>query len=198
MNAIANSPKNYDRVLRAVHWSTLGLITAVFAIAWIAHSGLVGEYYQPAMQLHRSLGLTVLGLTIFRVAWRSRADIPRLPADLPVIQKLAARATEAMLYLLLIAQPLLGLLHTNARGQRVDFFFLGAVQPVIGPDRALARQLHDLHALVAIVLLVLIGLHAAAALFHHFVRRDHVLNAMLPERLRRSGIRVRPAVSSPS
>jgi cytochrome b561 len=198
MSVNSGTPQIYDRVMRAIHWSTLGLIAAVFAIAWIAHSGLVGEYYQPVMQLHRSLGLTVLGLTIFRVAWRSRADIPRLPADLPIIQKLAARATEAVLYLLLIAQPLLGLLHTNARGPRVDFFFLGALPPVIGPDRALARQLHDLHALVAIVLLVLIGLHAAAALFHHFVRRDNVLNAMLPERLRRSGIRVRPAASSPS
>jgi cytochrome b561 len=187
MAAIASAPKTYDPVMRAVHWSTLALIAAMFATAWIAHSGLAGDYYRSTMQLHRSLGLTVLALTIFRLTWRSRARIPALPADLPAIQKLAARATEAMLYALLIVQPVLGLLQTNARGQRVDLFFIAGLPPVIEPDKVLARQLHDLHALVATVLLGLIGLHAAAALFHHFVRRDDVLNAMLPVRLQRDG-----------
>jgi cytochrome b561 len=187
MNAIVGSPKSYDPVLRAVHWSTLALIAAMFATAWIAHSGLAGDYYRPTMQLHRSLGLSVLALTIFRLAWRRRARIPALPADLPAIQKLGARTTEAMLYALLLAQPVLGLLQTNARGQRVDFFFVGELPAVIDPDRALARQLHDLHAFVAWGLLGLIGLHAAAGLFHHFVRRDDVLNAMLPVRWRRTG-----------
>jgi cytochrome b561 len=186
MDAIASSPRSYDPVMRAVHWSTVALIAAMFATAWTAHSGLAGDYYASTMQLHRSLGLTVLALTIFRLAWRSRAFIPALPSDLPAIQKLAARATEVLLYALLIAQPLLGLLQTNARGQIVDLFFIASLPPVIGPDKALARQLHDLHAFAATVLLGLIGIHAAAALFHHFIRRDDVLNAILPARLRRS------------
>jgi len=70
-----------------------------------------------------------------------------------------------VLYLLLLTQPLLGLLQTGARGQPVDFYFLIRLPNVIGIDRPLARQLHDLHALTANALLILIGLHAAAALF---------------------------------
>jgi cytochrome b561 len=183
MDARAQAADNYDAVLKAVHWTTLLLIVAIFAAAWIAHSGMAGDYYQPVMQLHRSLGLTVAVLTIFRRGWRLRAEIPRLPSDLPVPQKLAARVTEGAIYGLLIAQPLLGLIHTNARSQRVDLYFLGQLPAVIGPDKALGRLTHDLHGLVANALLVVIGLHAAAALFHHFIRRDRVLLTMLPARL---------------
>jgi superoxide oxidase len=186
MDARAEAQAVFDPVIRACHWLTLLLIAAVFSAAWLAHSGLAGEWYQPVMQLHRSLGLSVMALTIFRLAWRRRARIPKLPDDLHPLQKVAARGTEALLYLLLLAQPLLGFLQTSARGQQVDFYFLFHLPNVIGTDRPLARQLHDLHALTANVLLILIGLHAAAALYHHFIRRDAVLAAMLPERLGRA------------
>ncbi|HXC30798.1 MAG TPA: cytochrome b/b6 domain-containing protein [Stellaceae bacterium] len=177
----------YDAVIRAVHWLTLLLITGIYAAAWIAHSGLAGDWYQPVMQLHRSLGLSVEALTIVRLAWRTRARVPALPGDLHPLQKLAARANETLLYLLLLAQPVIGLLMTNARGERVSFFLLFDIPPVIGLDRPLGKQLHGFHELTANALLVAIGAHAAAALFHHFIRRDEVLNAMLPVRLRGIG-----------
>jgi cytochrome b561 len=180
MTAIPDRPASYDRVIRTIHWLTLALIAGIFAAAWAAHSGLAGEWYRPVMQLHRSLGLTVAVLTVFRLAWRGFARIPALPADLHPLQKLAARGMEAAIYLLLVVQPALGLLHTNARNQRVDLFFLGELPAVIAPDKALGRLTHDLHGLVADALLAAIGLHAAAALYHHFIRRDAVLAAMLP------------------
>jgi cytochrome b561 len=183
MRPQTEQPTTYDRFIRSIHWLTLALIAAIYTAAWIAHSGLAGEWYQPVMQLHRSLGLSIATLTIIRLAWRFRARVPALPDDLHPLQKLAARANEALLYALLIAQPVLGLIHTNARGQRVDLFFLGDLPAVIAPDKALGRLTHDLHGLVANALLVVIGLHAAAALFHHLVRGDGVLDAMLPARL---------------
>ena len=187
MIAATAKPANYDLVIRIIHWLTLALITAVYTAAWMAHSGLAGEWHQPVMQLHRSLGISVMALTIVRLGWRCRARIPTLPAELPVLQKLAARATESAIYVLLIAQPVLGLLQTNARGDRVDLFFVATLPALIGPDKPLGRATHNLHALAANTLLVLIGLHAAAALFHHVIRRDDVLNAMLPTRLRGIG-----------
>jgi len=196
MDATGGEQASFDRVMQAFHWLTLVLIAAIYSAAWVAHSGLAGEWYQPVMQLHRSLGLTVAALTIFRLVWRRRARIPELPADLLFLQKFAARGTEALLYLLLLMQPFLGLLQTGARGQAVDFYFLFRLPAVIGLDRPLARQLHDFHALTANVLLILIALHSAAALFHHFIRRDGVLDAMLPARLRgigRSAFALRPS-----
>jgi cytochrome b561 len=133
-------------------------------------------------QLHYSLGITIFVLTLFRLGWRWHARIPSLPADLPRIQKLAARATEYFLYGLLLVQPLLGILHVNGSGKGVNFFLLGDLPPIIGQNKPLADQVLGVHDVVAYVLLSVIGLHAAAALFHHFIRGDNVLNAMLPGR----------------
>ena len=181
---VAAPADSYDRIAKAVHWTTLLLIAGVYMIVWASHA--VGSREQSALlvQLHRSIGVTIFALTLFRLAWRWIARIPPLPAELPLFQKFAARATEYVLYLLLLLQPALGLLNTNARGRRVDFYFLGELPPVIGPDKVLAKQAMAAHEFVAYLLVALVALHAAAALFHHFVRRDNVLKAMLPGRRR--------------
>ena len=171
--------ESYDRVLKAVHWSALLLIAAAYFAIWGSYAAATKEQEAFLMQLHRSLGVTVFVLTLFRLGWRWHARIPSLPADLPAIQKMAARVAEYVLYALLLAQPILGILNINARGRRVDFFFLGELPPIVGPDKVLAKQAIAAHQIVAYVLLTLIALHAAAALFHHFVRRDDVLNGML-------------------
>jgi cytochrome b561 len=172
--------ESYDRVLKAVHWSTLLLIAAAYIAIWGSYAVATKEQEAFLTQLHRSLGVTVFVLTVFRLGWRWHARIPSLPADLPAIQKVAARVAEYFLYALLLIQPILGILYINARGRRVDFFFLGELPPIVGPDKVLAKQAVAAHDIVAYVLLTFIGLHAAAALFHHFVRRDDVLKAMLP------------------
>jgi cytochrome b561 len=172
--------ESYDRVLQAVHWSTLLLIAAAYIAIWGSYVVATKEQEAFLTQLHRSLGVTVFVLTVFRLGWRWHARIPSLPADLPAIQKVAARVAEYFLYALLLIQPILGILYINARGRRVDFFFLGELPPIVGPDKILAKQAVAAHDIVAYVLLTFIGLHAAAALFHHFVRRDDVLKAMLP------------------
>ena len=91
-----------------------------------------------------------------------------------------AKTSEYALYLLLLLQPILGLLQTNARGDRVNLFFVGQLPALIEANRPLAHQLLAAHKVVGVTLLTLIGLHALAALFHHFVRRDNVLTRMLP------------------
>ena len=180
----AASTDNYDRIAKVVHWTTLLLIAVVYVTVWTSHA--VGNREQSALlvQLHRSIGVTIFALTLFRLAWRWIARIPPLPAELPLFQRVAARATEYVLYLLLLLQPALGLLNTNARGRLVDFYFFGELPPMVGPDKMLAKQAMAAHEFGAYLLVALVALHTAAALFHHFVRRDNVLNAMLPGRRR--------------
>ena len=179
-----NQIASYDRVLKAVHWGSLLLVATSYAAVWSSHLVASRERAVLLVQLHRSVGVTILALTLFRLAWRWSAQIPSLPAELPTIQKLAARATEYALYALLLAQPVLGILHTNARGRHVEFFFIGQLPPILGPDKVLAKQAMTAHEVIGYLLLALIAMHAAAALFHHFIRRDEVLNAMLPSRRR--------------
>jgi len=179
-----NQIASYDRVLKGVHWGSLLLVATSCAAVWSSHLVASRERAVLLVQLHRSVGVTILALTLFRLAWRWSAQIPSLPAELPTIQKLAARATEYALYALLLAQPVLGILHTNARGRRVEFFFIGQLPPIVGPDKVLTKQAMTAHEVVGYLLLALIAMHAAAALLHHFIRRDDVLNAMLPSRRR--------------
>ena len=185
MDTRSAAPSNYDPVLRAIHWATLVLVIGAFAAVWIADPALVGPYVRQVVQVHRSLGLTVAALTIFRLIWRLRTRVPDLPSELPIVQKLAARATEGLIYLLLLAQPAIGLLYTNAYGLRVNLFLLVELPAVIGRDRPLSVQLGGIHSFLGYSLLTLVGLHAAAALFHHFIRRDDVLKTMLPTRFHR-------------
>ena len=119
---LATSPESYDRVLKAVHWSALLLIAAAYFAIWGSYAAATKEQAAFLMQLHRSLGVTVFVLTVFRLGWRWHARIPSLPADLPAIQKMAARVAEYVLYALLLAQPILGILNINARGRRIDSF----------------------------------------------------------------------------
>ena len=177
---LAAPVESYDRFVKAAHWSTLLLIAAAYGVAWMSHAVATKEQHAIFVELHRSLGVTIFALTVFRLAWRWHARIPSLPADLPAIQKVAARVTEYGVYVLMLAQPILGVLHTNAQGRRIDFSFFRELPTIVGPDKVLAKQAIALHDLVAYVLLAIIALHAVAALFHHFVRRDNVLKAMLP------------------
>ena len=187
-NAVATVPDSphsvsrYDRFMQFVHWITFLLLTATFAAAWLIRYADTREQVNGLVQLHRSLGLTTLCVTACRLIWRFVARIPPLPQGLPRLQRLAARTNGYALYALLLLQPSLGFLHSNAAGKPVVVYFLGTIPPLLAPDRDLARLLFMAHGFVAQLLLGLIALHVAAALFHHFVRRDDVLVAMVPRR----------------
>src|SRR5438552_16626565 len=103
----AGPAERYDRIVVAVHWSSLLLVIAAYVAVWGSHYAVTREQETVLVQLHRSFGVTVFALTLFRLGWRWHARIPPLPSDLPDIQKLAARATEYLLYLLLLLQPVL-------------------------------------------------------------------------------------------
>jgi cytochrome b561 len=104
---------------------------------------------------------------------------------MPQAMRFAAHWSEYALYALLLTQPILGLLHTNAHGERANLFFLGELPALIERDPPLAKQFLVVHETVGLLLLGLIALHALAALYHHFWRGDDTLKAMLPQGMAR-------------
>ena len=136
-------------------------------------------------QLHKSLGLTIFALVIVRLAWRLRHPPPPLPAGLPAWERAAARTTHALFYVLLLVQPVIGFLQSNAANFPLVVWGVLPLPALIGPAEALGETLIEVHELVARVLLVLIGLHVAGALRHHFLLKDDVLRRMLPAAFRR-------------
>jgi len=175
----------FDPVIRFLHWLTLFLVATIFVLAFSIDFASSKEEAAALIQLHRSFGVTVWVVTLGRLVWRQFSRFPNWPADMPQAMRLAAQWSEYALYALLLIQPILGLLETNAYGDRVNLFFLGRLPALIGRDRPLARQLLEVHVTVGLLLLGLIALHASAALYHHFWRRDHTLEAMLPKGMRR-------------
>jgi cytochrome b561 len=178
----------FDPVIRSLHWLTLFLVAAIFVLAFAIDSASSDREAIILTQLHRSFGLTVWVVTLGRFAWRQFARFPNWPANMPAAMRFAAHASELALYALLLTQPILGLLETNADGYRANLFFLGRLPALIGEDRLLARQLLEAHQAVGFLLLGLIALHAAAALYHHLWRRDDTVEAMLPQKMRRRAV----------
>lgn len=170
----------FDRTTRLMHWLTAGFMLLVFVLAFSIDLATTRPAHTALLQLHRSVGLTVWVVTVARLAWRQFAKYPNWPSDMSEAMRVAAMASEYALYALLLAQPILGLLQTNALGDHVNLFFIGQLPAMIDKNRPLAQQLLTVHKAVGFSLLGLIALHVSAALFHHFWRRDDTLTAMLP------------------
>lgn len=144
------------------------------------------EAYRPGTVAREALETAhyVLGLSVFGLVWVRIAARLVWPAPAAIEygwRRMASVATHGLLYLLMIAMPLAGWMLISAEGEAVRL--LGAELPALVPvNRALAEQLEELHELGGSIGYWLIGLHAAAALFHHYYLRDGIMARMLPGR----------------
>ena len=177
----------HTAAIRTMHWVSASLLVGSYATAWTVSFATSNASAARLILLHRSFGVVIFTVTAIRFAWRQRTRMPDLPTDVPKLQRKAARANVVGLYILLVLQPLLGLTASMLHGDHLSLLG-GLVMPDLLPiDRKLAHAIFQAHGIVALLLLGLIGMHAAAALYHHFVRRDDVLAGMLPGVERRGG-----------
>jgi cytochrome b561 len=173
--------ERYTATARALHWLIALLVLVQISLGvWITAFEPADEAFKYLLyDIHENTGFTVLLLMLFRLGWRLTHPVPPPPMDLPEGLKLAARANHAAFYVLLIAQPVVGFLATNAWGFPFRYLKLILIPSPIGRDEALAPVLSSIHFGLAITLVVLVVLHASAALWHQFVRRDGTLDKML-------------------
>jgi cytochrome b561 len=165
--------------LIALHWLTLALIAGAYLTSELREAFEHTPTEAVIKQWHTVLGLTVLALAAVRIAVRAASRAPAIEPPPPRWQARIATLVHLGLYGLMIALPLTGWLMLNADGEAVTWF--GRTLPaLVGPSRRLAHMLEDVHEAIANAGYVLIGLHAAAALFHHYVVRDNTLRLMLP------------------
>lgn len=170
--------ERYSRVAIALHW-TIALLVIVNLIVGIGHD------YVPALRAwmpgHKAIGVTVLGLTAARIAWRLTHRPPSLPLAMPAWEKGAAHATHWVLYALLIAMPLSGWLMVSGPAGRRPLTWFGLFDiPYLSASKATAGAAHSAHGLLGWVMVALIVLHVAAALRHHLILRDTILTRMAP------------------
>lgn len=163
----------YDPVAQALHWLTLLLLGVQFGLAWSAPERLASP--DTLIDLHLSFGVVVIVIGLMRLAWRLARPAPALPAELPEWQRLGSRIVQILLYVLLVALPILGWLGAGARGWRVSLFGLATLPELVAQGSAFGRLAGDLHGLFSNMLLVLVGLHVLGALYHTVVRRDGIM-----------------------
>jgi cytochrome b561 len=180
----SSTPTQYGRVAMALHW--------ILALALIAMFG-VGVYmadlpFSPQRlklyNWHKWAGVTILVLSVLRLFWRLTHTPPALPAKvvkaMPGWQTAAYHATHGLLYALFFIVPLVGWAYSSAAGFPIVMFGVFQLPDFVPVDKALAELIKPWHEITAFALAGLAALHIAAAVKHHFVNRDGLLQRMLP------------------
>ena len=176
------SRRGYTRPAIALHWLIALLVVGGFSLGLYMSDLPVSPQKLRYFSWHKWSGITVLALTFVRLAWRLTHPAPAPVPGLPRWQEQAARTIHRVLYVLLFAIPLTGWMYSSASGYPVVYFGIKALQlpDLVAKDKALADLLKAVHQSLNWTLLVLVAIHAAAALKHHFVDRDETLRRMLP------------------
>ena len=172
------APMQFTPLQRLLHWAMAICILAMLFIG-VGMVSTIDAKYLTLVDVHKPLGLTILLLALIRLAVRFRYGAPPLPEDMPAAMKLAARLSHVAFYALMIAMPLLGWAMLSAADYPV--VVAGMHLPaIVSPNAALHSTLWKAHSFLAFCFFALILLHLAAALFHAWVRRDGVFEAMSP------------------
>lgn len=170
-------PEHFAPAARVLHWTMAVLLIAMLFIG-AGMVSTVSERHEWLLHLHKPLGIAILALVIVRLLVRWFTRQPPLPADLPAIQKLAARLSHWLLYALMFILPLVGWAMISAAGDPVMLgasVQLPAILPAEPHTFALLRKAHGF---LAYLLFLTVLVHLAAALYHGWIRRDGVLQSM--------------------
>ncbi|MDZ4868395.1 MAG: cytochrome b [Alphaproteobacteria bacterium] len=181
MTAVSSQQSRYHPTIIALHWGVLLLMIGVYASMELRGYWPRGSNLREGLKLvHYSLGLTVFALVIARIVIRLRTTTPAVTPPLSPLLKLGATGAHLALYAFMIAMPLLGWATLSAEGKSIIFFGI-PIFPIAPVSETLTEFFEETHELIGDIGYFLIGAHAAAALYHHYIRRDDTLTRMLPD-----------------
>jgi cytochrome b561 len=177
-----NTTERYGSLSIAMHWLVLALLVGVYACIELRGLAPRGSGLRADMKTwHFMLGLTVFALVALRLLVRLFTPIPRMAPAVPAWQRHLAELMHGALYAFLIIMPMLGWITLSAGGKTIPWFGL-ELPALVGMDRDFSHAVEEVHRTLGTIGYYLIGLHAAAALYHHYFIRDDTLLRMLPRR----------------
>jgi len=177
---MANSDTSWGAPAKLFHWLIAALIFTQFALGWVAVSWRLSPMKLNLFVWHKSVGMLILALVLLRLLWRLANPTPALPADTPGWERTAAHVSHALLYVLMIATPLTGWIINSAAAVPFSVFWLIPLPALVEPDKHLAELAKLVHLSLFIMLAVLLAMHVAAALRHHYIKKNNILIRMLP------------------
>ncbi len=169
----------YNCFSRFLHWVMACLMIGMLILGLMLDA-LPKEYKFTAILTHKSFGITILALVLIRLIWRFLSAQPAPSVLLTKAQETAASFAHYMLYVLMIAMPLSGWALSSAAGYPVGVFGLFNLPTLTEKSHAMHEAMKETHELYGNMLIALIALHAGAALYHHFIKKDDILKRMLP------------------
>lgn len=174
------TPDNYARRAVVVHWLIAILVLAALPLGYYMTDLSLSPRKLQLISWHKWIGFTVLLLFIPRIVVRLTRPVPAPVATMPGWQRTVASITHAALYAFMVAVPVSGWLMSSAKGFPVVYLGLVPLPDLVGKDEALGNLLKSAHEVLTSGLLILVGLHIAAALKHHLIDRDETLVRMVP------------------
>jgi cytochrome b561 len=175
----AKAPPAYSVTARVLHWITAALVLAMIPLGIVIANEWGGPIQERLYNLHRSVGALLIPIVLVRLGYRLIHPPAPLSFDIPAYQRRAAQVAHWTLYGLLLVQPFVGWIATSAYRAPMPMFGLFELPPIWPVDRPLSGLLFVAHRTLGIVIATLATVHIGAALYHHFVRKDHVLMRMI-------------------
>jgi len=174
-------PVVYDPVARRLHWGNAILALITIMLAWaISGAPRHSDARSWLITLHGSFGMVILALMMVWAGWRSRHPSPSLRPALTWAEAVLARGTQMAIFLLFVAMPVSGYVSLAAAGRAVSLFGVIPLPSLVAESGRLSQAAIALHLLGEFLIYGLVGFHIAAALLHGFIRRDEILQRMLP------------------
>ncbi len=180
----------YTRTAMLLHWLVAVLIVGNVVLVWVL-DWFPDGWVRPAIDTHKSIGITVLGLALLRVLWRLSHKPPAMPRSYPRLERAGAHAAHLLLYGLILGLPISGWIHDSAFKDAAahPLYLFGLVPwpriaPIMALDPATKEHVHSfwfqVHGSLAYALYGLLALHVLGALKHQFVDKQAELGRMLP------------------
>ena len=178
--SLKNPVDRWGAVSQTFHWIIVVLLVVMAYLGLTMTDLPTSAHKANVYALHKSIGLTILGLATLRLAWRLYAGRPVEVDGMPAWQRRIASLTHGALYLLLFAIPLSGWVINSTSGFPLRWFGLVRVPAIAPRDAALNDLAKEWHELLFWTLVAVALAHAAAAVYHHLFQRDATLTRMLP------------------
>jgi cytochrome b561 len=177
---VRNTQESYGLVAVILHWLVALTVFGMFALGlWMVELTYYDPLYRTAPWVHKSIGVLLFATVLLRVLWRQVNPRPRPLDGHSRAERLAAGAAHLLLYLLLFAVMISGYLISTADGKPIDVFGWFSVPATLTGIDNQEDIAGEIHLVLAIILVSLAGVHALAALKHHFIDRDRTLLRIL-------------------
>lgn len=180
MCRLKNTRKSYGLMAQTLHWLIFVLFVGMFVAAEIMMDMEPGPDKWQLYGLHKSFGIVLLFLVFARISWRMANVTPEDVAGMSKWQSLAAHGVHYALYVAMLAMPISGYLMSMGGGHGITVFGVWSVPDLVGENKPLGSLAHSVHHYTSLAVYGLVAVHLAAALYHHFIKKDEVLHRMLP------------------